>query len=575
MVGILKRIYHFSEKQKKNVFFSIVFGTLQSIFEVLQLAAVCMLFRLMTGSTTSHPILKLAVIMAVSIIGIVVMNSISHLLQCKAGLYMAADRRMTIGERMKRMPMGYFNSTSLGTITSVISSQLYNIENTAAKVLSNVLQGLIYTFVVTAAVMVFEWRIGLLILLGIIMFLAVVSLMFKSSGRTAPRKAEADRRLTEDVLEFINGNIIFRTFRTTKYDKNAIYHSLQESQEAETDFERKTLPFTTAAQLVLRLASGLILLVSVLLYFDGQMRLADALLMLLVSSVVFKQIEIAGSMITILRNIDISINAANDMDKIKLMDEKGSDLKPENYDIEVCNVDFSYENRRVLSDVSVRIPAKSSLAIVGYSGSGKTTLCNLITRFWDPDSGKILLGGRDLRDYTIESLMQNFSIVFQHTYLFQDTIMNNIRFGKPDATDEEVYEAAKKAQCHDFITALKDGYQTVIGEGGATVSGGERQRIAIARAIIKDSPIIVLDEATASVDPENAMLLQAALNALTENKTLIMIAHQLKTVENADQIIVMKEGRIVQRGNHASLSQTDGIYRNFIAEREKAGDWKL
>ena len=575
MVGILKRIYHFSEKQKKNVFFSIVFGTLQSIFEVLQLAAVCMLFRLMTGSTTSHPILKLAVIMAVSIIGIVVMNSISHLLQCKAGLYMAADRRMTIGERMKRMPMGYFNSTSLGTITSVISSQLYNIENTAAKVLSNVLQGLIYTFVVTAAVMVFEWRIGLLILLGIIMFLAVVSLMFKSSGRTAPRKAEADRRLTEDVLEFINGNIIFRTFRTTKYDKNAIYHSLQESQEAETDFERKTLPFTTAAQLVLRLASGLILLVSVLLYFDGQMRLADALLMLLVSSVVFKQIEIAGSMITILRNIDISINAANDMDKIKLMDEKGSDLKPENYDIEVCNVDFSYENRRVLSDVSVRIPAKSSFAIVGYSGSGKTTLCNLITRFWDPDSGKILLGGRDLRDYTIESLMQNFSIVFQHTYLFQDTIMNNIRFGKPDATDEEVYEAAKKAQCHDFITALKDGYQTVIGEGGATVSGGERQRIAIARAIIKDSPIIVLDEATASVDPENAMLLQAALNALTENKTLIMIAHQLKTVENADQIIVMKEGRIVQRGNHASLSQTDGIYRNFIAEREKAGDWKL
>ncbi len=575
MVGILKRIYHFSEKQKKNVFFSIVFGTLQSIFEVLQLAAVCMLFRLMTGSTTSHPILKLAVIMAVSIIGIVVMNSISHLLQCKAGLYMAADRRMTIGERMKRMPMGYFNSTSLGTITSVISSQLYNIENTAAKVLSNVLQGLIYTFVVTAAVMVFEWRIGLLILLGIIMFLAVVSLMFKSSGRTAPRKAEADRRLTEDVLEFINGNIIFRTFRTTKYDKNAIYHSLQESQEAETDFERKTLPFTTAAQLVLRLASGLILLVSVLLYFDGQMRLADALLMLLVSSVVFKQIEIAGSMITILRNIDISINAANDMDKIKLMDEKGSDLKPENYDIEVCNVDFSYENRRVLSDVSVRIPTKSSFAIVGYSGSGKTTLCNLITRFWDPDSGKILLGGRDLRDYTIESLMQNFSIVFQHTYLFQDTIMNNIRFGKPDATDEEVYEAAKKAQCHDFITALKDGYQTVIGEGGATVSGGERQRIAIARAIIKDSPIIVLDEATASVDPENAMLLQAALNALTENKTLIMIAHQLKTVENADQIIVMKEGRIVQRGNHASLSQTDGIYRNFIAEREKAGDWKL
>lgn len=575
MIEILKKIYFFSPAQKKNIVWSIVLGIVQSLFELMQLGAIYMMFQLLTGGHSDNAAVKMAVIMGISIIGIVVANSVSHLLQTKAGLYMAADRRMTIGERMKRIPMGYFNSTSLGTIISIISSQLYNVENTASKVLSNVLQGLIYTIVVTAAVMVFEWRIGLIILAGVVMFLFVIRMMFRSSDETAPRKAEADRKLTEDVLEFINGNIIFRTFHTTKYDKNAIFHSLDESKNAEIMFEKKTVPYTATAQLVLRIASTLILIETILLYFENQLELSMCLLLLLVASIVFKQIEIAGSMITLLRNIDISINAANAMDDISLMDEKGDDVCPKSYDISVENIDFSYSSRKILSGVSVKIQEKTTLAIVGYSGSGKTTLSNLITRFWDVDSGQITLGGRNIKDYTIDSLMKNFSIVFQNTYLFEDTIMNNIRFGKPDASDEEIYEAAKKACCHDFIMKLNDGYQTVIGEGGATISGGERQRIAIARAIIKDSPIIVLDEATANVDPENAVQLQMAIDALTKDRTIIMIAHQLKTVEHADQIIVMSDGQIVQRGTHKNLVAQEGIYRNFVMERERAKSWKL
>ena len=348
MIEILKKIYFFSPAQKKNIVWSIVLGIVQSLFELMQLGAIYMMFQLLTGGHSDNAAVKMAVIMGISIIGIVAANSVSHLLQTKAGLYMAADRRMTIGERMKRIPMGYFNSTSLGTIISIISSQLYNVENTASKVLSNVLQGLIYTIVVTAAVMVFEWRIGLIILAGVVMFLFVIRMMFRSSDETAPRKAEADRKLTEDVLEFINGNIIFRTFHTTKYDKNAIFHSLDESKNAEIMFEKKTVPYTATAQLVLRIASTLILIETILLYFENQLELSMCLLLLLVASIVFKQIEIAGSMITLLRNIDISINAANAMDDISLMDEKGDDVCPKSYDISVENIDFSYSSRKIL-----------------------------------------------------------------------------------------------------------------------------------------------------------------------------------------------------------------------------------
>ena len=214
-------------------------------------------------------------------------------------------------------------------------------------------------------------------------------------------------------------------------------------------------------------------------------------------------------------------------------------------------------------------------AIVGPSGGGKTTITSLIARFWDVDEGEVTLGGRNVKDYSFDSLMENFSFVFQRVYLFEDTIANNIRFGRPEASMDEVIAAAKKACCHDFIMSLPEGYDTVVAEGGATLSGGEKQRIAIARAIMKDAPIIILDEATANVDPENEKELTEAIENLTREKTIIMIAHRLKTVRHADQIVVVDKGRIVQKGTHEDLMREEGIYKNFVSGRKKAVSWKI
>lgn len=290
---------------------------------------------------------------------------------------------------------------------------------------------------------------------------------------------------------------------------------------------------------------------------------------------VFSSLEQAGNYSTLLRTVDVSVDKAQAVLDLPAMDIDGQEITPENYNMELSGVDFSYEKRKIIDNLSVQIPEKTTTAIVGPSGGGKTTLCHLIARFWDVDQGTVTLGGRNVKDYSMDSLMKNFSFVFQNVYLFQDTIANNIRFGQEEASMEKVVEAAKKACCHDFIMALPDGYNTVIGEGGASLSGGEKQRISIARAIMKDSPIIILDEATANVDPENEKELVEAISELTHDKTVIMIAHRLKTVRGADQIFVVDGGKIVQKGTHEELVKQEGIYRRFVVERRQAAGWKV
>jgi ATP-binding cassette subfamily B protein len=269
------------------------------------------------------------------------------------------------------------------------------------------------------------------------------------------------------------------------------------------------------------------------------------------------------------------VDLANEILETEQMDIDGERIVPKNRDIHLEHVSFAYENRKIIDDVTLDIKENTTTAIVGPSGGGKTTITSLIARFWDAQEGAVTLGGRNVKEYSFDSLMEQFSFVFQRVYLFEDTIANNIRFGRPEASMEEVIEAAKKAACHDFIMELPNGYDTVVGEGGATLSGGEKQRIAIARAIMKDAPIIILDEATANIDPENEKELTQAIENLTKQKTIIMIAHRLKTVRNADQILVVDKGRIVQHGRHKDLMKQEGIYKNFIIGRKQAVSWKL
>ena len=487
---------------------------------------------------------------------------------------MVAQKRIAIGDKLKTVPMGYFDESSEGELTGVATTVLNDVENTAPRLLVTLLSGLLNTLILMPMLLFWQWRIGVLFVLGVFCYLLVTSLVEKKSRSLAPKRQKAQAKLVEAVLEQIEGMPVIKAFNLRGKGDARVREALDESRAANLAIERIFTPYAIAQETTLRLFSVLIMFVALFSYEAGTMDLLTALMGLVLSFLIFSQIESTGSMLMILRVVTSSIEQAERAADLPQMDSGGTDIEPEHHDVSFEHVDFFYGTRKILDDVSLAIPERALTAIVGPSGSGKTTLCHLIARFWDVADGSIKVGGHDVRDYTLESLMRQISIVFQNVYLFRDTVENNIRFGKPTATHEEVVAAAREACCHDFIEALPEGYDTVIGDGGASLSGGERQRISIARAILKDAPIIIFDEATANVDPENEDRLQKAMESLTKGKTVIMIAHRLNTVRNARQIIVVSEGRIVQRGTHEELLQERGIYADFIRARQAALGWK-
>lgn len=423
--------------------------------------------------------------------------------------------------------------------------------------------------------LVYDWRIGVVVFVGIGLFFLVNSRMQKKSEALSPRKLAADSALVEKLLEYIQGITEVKAYNLTGSTSKTLNDAIDENVDVNITLEKTFIPYMGVQNLVTKMTGVVMALLSIWFYLDGTMELIVCINMMICAFMVYASLDSAGNYSALLRTVDASVDKAQAILDVPHMDIDGADKAPESFDIDVENIQFSYNERKIIDGISVHIPAKTTTAIVGPSGGGKTTLCNLISRFWDVDSGCVKLGGMDVKEYSMDALMRNFSFVFQNVYLFQDTVANNIRFGQPEAPMEKVMEAAKKACCHDFIMQLPNGYDTVIGEGAATLSGGERQRISIARAMMKDSPIIILDEATANVDPENEKDLVTAIEALAREKTIIMIAHRLKTVRNADQILVVDQGRIVQQGKHDELMQQDGIYRRFVNARETAASWKL
>ena len=476
---------------------------------------------------------------------------------------------------MKYMPMGYFNAQSLGSLTAAATSTMEDLESMSFAVIARTVVGMIRTTIFSLAIMCFDWRIGLVFFVGTLLFLWVNSRLLKKSRELSPGRLAAQTKLVDAVLEYIQGMSVVRAFHGDKAAKQTLNNTIKETENQNFKLERKRIPYNVLEQVVLRVTSVLAILLSIWLFLQGNMSLFTCLMMVVSAFLVYSELESAGEMFFMLPMIDASIDRVEEIDRAPRMDESGSVQVPKSHDISFDHVDFSYGDRKIIDDVSFTIPEGTTTAIVGPSGSGKTTLTSLMARFWDVKKGSVKLGGIDVKDYSLDSLMSNFSMVFQNVYLFNDSIENNIKFGKPEASHEEVVAAAKAARCHDFIMALPDGYDTVIGEGGATISGGERQRLSIARAMLKDAPVVILDEATANVDPENEAELQAAVEALTGGKTIIMIAHRLKTVRHANQILVVDHGRIVQHGTHDQLIQQKGIYADFILNRKAAIDWKI
>lgn len=576
MIEVLKKIWHFAGKEQKNISKSIFWGFFYAVFHMFQVGAIYYVVLALTGGDHSYQAAWTALaLLLVSIAGRAAINRFTQLQQTHAGYFMVADRRIQIGDKLKRIPMGYFNDKSLGEITGVTTTVLDVVETMGPVVLVSMLSGFINALVFILCVFFFDWRIGLLALAGTILYLCVTSAMERRSAQVTPHRQESEARLVDAVLEQIQGMSVIKSFNLTGKGDKRVRDALEYNRESNLNIERLFTPYNIAQEMSLHLFSVLIIGAAVLFFLNGTMSLANALMAVIISFLIFSQIQSAGSAAAGLRVVGSSIDHADQINGIREMDDKGKEIHPQKHDISMEHVDFSYDSKPILKNVSVTVPDKTTTAIVGPSGSGKTTLCNLIARFWDVDHGSIRIGDADVREYTLESLMEQISMVFQKVYLFADTIENNIKFGRPDTTHEQVVEAARKACCHEFIEALPDGYNTVIGEGGATLSGGEKQRISIARAILKDSPIIIFDEATANVDPENEDKLQKAMEELMRDKTIIMIAHRLKTVQKADQILVLDDGAIVQRGTHAELSEEPGLYRDFLNARKEAAGWKL
>ncbi|MDL2214140.1 ABC transporter ATP-binding protein/permease [Clostridia bacterium OttesenSCG-928-O13] len=576
MIGTFKKFFEFSGRQKKNFYISLVYSVFLAMFEALRIPAIgVMLTAIVNGNMTTNTIFQSLGIMLISITGSAVMRNRTVMRQTVGGYTMCAEKRVEIGERLKYMPMGYFNEHNLGTITSITTNTAENLQDVATRVIQMYLQGLINTAVIVLALCIFDIRVGLVSVAGIVAFFIVNALMQRVSKKVSPQKTEADDRIVDAVLEYVQGIGVVKSYNLLGQAGQKIDAAINECEQVNFSLEKTFVPFQGAQNIALKLGAVGMALASILLYLGGTLPVVNALLLIICSFMVYSHLETAGIYSALLRVVDLSIDKINGIFRFPVMDENGADICPDNYDIVGENIAFSYDKRKILDDVNFSIPQNTTTAIVGPSGGGKTTLTSLIARFWDVDEGSVCLGGTDVREYKLDNLLACISMVFQNVYLFNDTIANNIKFGKPGATRQEVEAAAKKACCHDFITLLPEGYDTMIGEGGATLSGGEKQRISIARAILKDAPIVILDEATANVDPENEKQLQLAIKELTENKTIIMIAHRLKTVRDAQQILVVDGGKITQRGTHRELMARGGLYADFVGMREKAVGWKL
>lgn len=577
MLDMLRKFFNFCNEENKNKLYkAVVLGVLDAIFGAMKIpAAFFAIDAVVKKEINTNTFIIVIGFMLLSTIGKMVVNRFSQMLQTEAGYNTCAGKRIEIGEHLRYLPMGYFNDTSLGHITSVTTNTLEQVGDIATRAIMMVLQGSITTVVIGIGMFIFDVRIGLISIIGILIFFLFNKYTNYSVAKVAGEKIESDKDMVGVVLEFIQGISEIRNYNIVSQNSTRLVNAIERKTKADITAEIAAIPAVGIQMLISKLTGVVIAGASVYFYLTGTMELTYVITMLLCSFMVFESLDAAGVYTALLKIIGRGVDLVNEILDIEQMDINGENISPENRDIHMEHVSFAYENRTIIDDVTLDIKENTTTAIVGPSGGGKTTITSLIARFWDVKSGQVTLGGKDVRDYSFDSLMENFSFVFQRVYLFEDTIANNIRFGRPEASMEDVIEAAKKACCHDFIMELPEGYDTVVGEGGATLSGGEKQRIAIARAIMKNAPIIILDEATANVDPENEKEITEAIENLTKEKTIIMIAHRLKTVRHADQIVVIDKGKIVQQGKHDELIKQEGIYKNFVSGRKQAVSWKI
>jgi ATP-binding cassette subfamily B protein len=529
------------------------------------------------GRATLSPVWALYALlfMVVMVLGRFLFSYLRATFQESIGYEVAEGERIKVGDILKRVSLGFFDKHNAGEIAGAVTTDLSFFEMNAMKMIDTVVNGYISAFTMILCFAFYSIPVALISLLGIVLSAFFLRLLESRSRKNAPVHQKAQNDMIAATLEYVRGIPVVKTYGQEGTAIQAIRQTYHDSRSVNLKIERGYVPFNCLHLLSLKLASVATATAAALFTVNGTMTIPVFLMLAVFSFVLFGSVEQVNSAAHVLEILESAMNEMEEIEQAEFIDEAGKDKAITQFDIQMRDVSFSYEKHKVLKDVTFYIPQNTTTAIVGPSGSGKTTLCSLIARFYDVDSGAVTIGGVDVRELTCDSLLSHISMVFQNVYLFHDTVRNNIRFGKPDATEQEIIKAAKQTMCHDFIIALPEGYDTVVGEGGSSLSGGEKQRISIARAMLKDAPIVILDEATASVDPENEHLIQQAISALTHGKTIIVIAHRLATIENADQILVLENGCLVQRGKHDELLNEDGIYKRFVEIRRKSAGWQL
>ena len=574
MIKIVRRILKISGRYRNNIILGLIFSGLKSFFASIMLLAV-LLIMMNLEELNMTKIIQATMLIVISILGRFIFQYLCDRNLSASGYEIFKDKRIEIGEKLKRAPMGYFSEKNLGTIQAILTTTISDLEGMAMLAMNFIAGGFFQALIMTIMLLFFCFPVGMVSLTAIILGIIVLKLITRVAEKYSPVTQETGEMLVTEAIEYIRGISVLRSFKKGEDGKDRVEKAFLRKCEVDIEVTEGSAYLMKLYEMVFKVASCVIVFVSAVLYMNSKIPLSYTLMFIVSAFLIFMELELMNDGAFLSRMLATQLNRLEYISDIPSLDENAKEVELNSYDIEFKDVCFGYGERKILKNINLKIESKSSLAIVGASGSGKTTLCNLIARFWDVSKGEVLIGGKNVKELTSEGLLKNISMVFQKVYLFNDTIENNIKFGKPNATHDEVVEACKKACCHDFITSLSDGYDTIVGEGGGALSGGEKQRISIARAILKDAPIIILDEATSSVDPENEHMLISAIKELTKNKTLISIAHRLSTVREADQIIVIEKGEIVQQGNHNELINQDGVYKHFIEIRKKSIGWQI
>lgn len=585
MFGTVKRIINWCGTFKKNLYIGFVFSFFSGWFAAMPVIwAAYIIGKIVEKSGSNETISTAWVGRSIGILLVFIFlrflfDYLRARFQEAISYELIARDRLAVGDAMKRVSLGYFQNMNTSTILNSITTGLHTLEGMGIRMIDNFVGGYLNFVCILLWLTYINWRAGAISVAGAAVSFVFLLVISRYSTKNAPVLAEANKDLTGATLEYARGLAVVKSFGRAGASMDAMRKACRDSRDINLKIEWGYIPFNALHLLALKTASVCIAISAFYLGASGQIGFTEVILMVLLSFHVFGSLEPISDSAHVLAIIDDAFDHLDALTGESFIDSDGKDIDIHSYDIEFDHVDFSYgegaDRRQVLHDVSFKIPQNTVTAVVGPSGSGKSTICNLIARFYDADDGSVEVGGHDVKEFTCDSLLSNMSMVFQNVYLFNDTIRSNICFGKPDATEDEMIAAAKKACCHDFIMALPDGYDTVIGEGGGSLSGGEKQRISIARAILKDAPIIILDEATASVDPENEHLIQAAISELTKGKTIVTIAHRLATIEQADQILVVDDGQIVQSGTHSELANVPGRYKDFVDIRRRSEGWKI